>query len=62
MKEVALNYVQFGLKITILKVPGIPVYLLTFIILERSPASANSSTIFSSLFSMKEDKYLITFK
>lgn len=26
MKEVALNYVQFGLKITILIVPRIPVH------------------------------------
>ena len=36
-------------------------FLKCLIILERSPASANSRTMFSSLSSMKEARYLITF-
>lgn len=34
---------------------------LTLIIWERSPASASSSTMFSSLSSMNESKYLMMF-
>ena len=36
-------------------------FLKCLIILERSPASASSNTIFSSLFSTNDAKYLITF-
>lgn len=34
---------------------------LTLIICERSPASASSSTMFSSLSSINESKYLMMF-
>ena len=45
---------------------GLPPIYLDLIVrivvhLERSPASANSSTMFNSFSSMKEAKYLITF-
>ena len=41
--------------------PALPPGTLTLIICDRSPASASSSTMFSSLSSMNESKYLMMF-
>lgn len=54
----ACEHRQGGLSVPDLAPPPGP---LTLIICERSPASASSSTMFSSLSSMKESKYLMMF-